>query len=223
MTGGSGRATPVRFASLVRFVDHPGGSLMRSLLRGFLFLACSAALLSSHRPALATSLVPVDLAGLARASDRIVLGTVTGAESRWNEDRSLIVTDVRIRVADAMKGNAAGEITVTQPGGIVGKLKVEVPGASAYRVGEEVVLFLAPERDGRTFVNALDRGRFPVVEDPVTRVKKVAGLTPEALRIMSGAGVAVDAQAYSTGSMPVERFVGGMKSLVRDLPAREGN
>jgi hypothetical protein len=171
----------------------------------------------------ATSIVPLDLAELTRASDRIVYGTVLGSSSRWNEDRTLIVTDVRIRVVEDLKGRAPREITVTQPGGTVGKLMVEVPGAAAYRPGEEVVLFLAPERDGRTYVNGLDRGRYPVETDAATGEKRVVGLAVEELQAIQLAGARLDAGSFTTGAVPLERFLGGMRSFVRDLPVKGGN
>src|SRR5262245_59228827 len=98
--------------------------------------------------ALATTVAEMPLRDMVSIAPSIVVGTVESSNSRWNEDHSLIVTDVRIRVTDVIKGHEAGEIIVTQPGGKVGKLRVDVDGAVAYRNGQETVLFLAPDSRG---------------------------------------------------------------------------
>lgn len=191
------------------------------LFTSALLLVCGIGLTAGH--ASATSVEPMDLPELAQRSSGIVHGTVVGAASRWNDDRSLILTDVRVRVDDAVKGSASGEILVTQPGGVIGKLKVEVPGAAAFRIGEEVILFLAPDPSGRLFVNGLDHGRYRVQRDPETGVARVEGLSTESLQMLRSAGAEIVAGDVSTGTLDLNRFLDGMRRMVRDLPRREGN
>ena len=124
----------------------------------------------------ASTLESVSLSELTRRSPLIVHGTVTGAHAVWNEDHTLIVTEVRIRVTTSLRGQAPAEITVTQPGGRVGKLRVDVDGASPFRVGDEAVLFLAPASSGRYAVSGLSRGRFDVTLDPRSGKKQVIGV-----------------------------------------------
>jgi hypothetical protein len=116
----------------------------------------------------ATTVVPMNLDDMAKASPDIVHGTVVATASHWNEDKTLIVTDVRIRVEDTLKGNAGGEITVTQPGGVVGALRVEIPGVTAFRQDQEAVLFLGPQKNGNYAVTGLMQGQFDVVTDAKT-------------------------------------------------------
>ena len=170
----------------------------------------------------ATTAVRLSLEDLTAVSSAVVHGTVVDTQSRWNETGSLIVTDVRIRVADMIKGSPAGEITVTQLGGEVGKLKTEVPGAAAFRAGEETVLFLAEDGRGGLVVAGLSQGRFDVMEDARTGRKTLRGLDPERLQGLVRTGPAAAGQGSPPGpaltapdgSVSLERFLNRVRDLV---------
>ena len=180
-----------------------------------------AATLSLAPPADATSVVGMNLRQLVAGSPSIVYGTVVSAECRWNEDRTMIVTDVRILVVDALKGAALPEVVLTQPGGVIGKLAVDVPGASAFRPGEEAVLFLAPGAGGRLSVNGLAQGRFDVISDPVTGQKTVRGLRLEGMEAVGVTGAA-QTPGIVMEPVPLNRFLGGLRALVEDVDAKGG-
>ena len=190
-------------------------------------LAVIALLLSLLIPASAgaTSVAQMSLEDMAAISPVLVHGTVVSATSRWNPDRTLIVTEVRMRVETALKGRAPGEIIFTQPGGAVGKLQVDVPGASAFRPGEEAVLFLAPDPAGALHVIGLDRGRFDVVRDPRTGRKMMQGLTPDRLVSLGldAAPPGVLATAAAPEPVSLDRFLSGLRDLVRDADEKGGN
>lgn len=170
-------------------------------------------LLGMALPAGATSLARMGARTLAGSSDAIVHGTVVSTQARWNENRTLIVTDVRIRVTESLKGETGEEITVTHPGGAIGALRVEVPGAGGFRAGEEVVLFLAPGPFQRSHVNGLALGRFDVRRDAVTGRKVVRGLPAE------GGGVlgAAQASAEEEAAVPLDRFLQDLRRVVQDV------
>jgi hypothetical protein len=112
------------------------------------------------------------------SASTIVHGKVVETSSRWNEAHTLIVTDVRVDVLATAKGDPGATVTLTQPGGRVGKLRVDVPGASPFRAGQEVVLFLREGPDGRLQVPGLSRGRFDVNVDPESARRFVLGIPP---------------------------------------------
>jgi hypothetical protein len=99
-------------------------------------------------PVGATTLLGLDLSALSQRSDSVVRGKVQDVQSRWSGDGKRIVTDVRVEVAESLKGEPAQTVTVTQPGGRVGDIGQRVDGIAAFQPGEEVVLFL--ERHGGT-------------------------------------------------------------------------
>jgi hypothetical protein len=189
---------------------------MRRLQVPSLLLAVSCVVTSV---AMATTVAEMSLHDMVSMAPSIVVGSVESSSSRWNEDHSLIVTDVRIRVTDVIKGQNAGEILVTQPGGRVGKLRVDVDGAVAYRTGQETVLFLAPDSKGHQEVLGVFRGRFDVVTDQPTGKKSVHGLKAEDLTAMQAAkpGLIQEQSAPSETAVPFDDFVSGLKGMVQSL------
>ena len=167
----------------------------------------------------ATTLERLSLGEMTRLSETIVHGTVLSTRSRWNEDHSMIVTDVHVQVAETVKGGDVTEIVVTQLGGRVGPLRTEVPGAAAFQRGEEVVLFLVQDSIGRTQVTGLSQGRFEVREDPQTGTRLVRGLGLDlpATAAVDG-GDEATAPATPT-TLPLHRFLDEVRSLVdRETP-----
>jgi hypothetical protein len=194
--------------------------LSRSAFLCFLIIASVCPILA--RPASATTAVRMSLGERAQSSSTVVHGAVLSTSSRWNADRTMIVTDVRVRVLDAIKGGPGGEITVTQPGGQIGKLRTDVAGATAFLPGEEAVLFLVPGPDGDLYLNGLAGGRLEVTEDPRTGAKTVRGVPREAMGALGGPGVLPGAAGPEGGSLPLGMFLDGMRRLVRDLPTDGG-
>jgi hypothetical protein len=182
-------------------------------IRLLLPLCLAVGLFGQAGPVRATSLVPMELPELVTSSEVIVHGEVVGVGARWNEDHSLILTDVRVHVLDVVKGGSPREIVLTQPGGTIGKLRVEVPGARAFRTGEEVVVFLTPGPRGDLFVTGLSQGRFEVVRDAATGRKTVRG--PIFDRAASGdPGLAPSASAGGIAERSLTRFLGRVRRLV---------
>ena len=81
---------------------------MKTLLGTFFLLALSALARADSAP-------PLPLDALIDGAQEIVVGEVVASEGRW--DGSIVVTDVRVRVDESLKGNAPREVTLTQPGG----------------------------------------------------------------------------------------------------------
>jgi hypothetical protein len=165
----------------------------------------------------ATTIVHMTLEEMADASPSIVHGRVVSAQSRWNEDRTMILTDVVVRVESSLKGGEPGSITLTQLGGRVGALRVDVPGAVPFKAGEEAVLFLAPDDRGRMMVNGLSQGRFDVVETPAGK-KLIRGLTPERVNSLRAAGAlpaGMAAAAEASGDVPLDAFLTGVRGMLQ--------
>lgn len=192
------------------------------------FLLAAASLVLSAGPLHATSAIPLSVEDLVANSSTIVHGTVVSTRSHWNEDRSLIVTDVTLRVTSLLRGPAAREVVITQPGGSVGKLGVEIPGASAFRPGEETILFARIDGQGNLHPTGLDQGRFPVTTDARTGRKVVRGLA--AFEGRADGQVTIKGSPAAPGATPelaapggeLEDFLGQIRELVRRNDAKGG-
>jgi hypothetical protein len=118
-------------------------NVVKGLLRGAMALALVA---SAVAPASATTLIRESLDGLVAGNRAIVVGEVVDASSYWNEDHSFILTDVRVAVHEAIKGNVKDrEITVTIMGGRVGEITTLIVGGPELIPGNSYVLFLNEE------------------------------------------------------------------------------
>lgn len=94
----------------------------------------------------ATTLVRTGLDELVAGNERVVVGEVVDAVSYWNEDRTFILTNVRVAPAETIKGKAEGELTLTLLGGTVGDLTTLIVGGAELVPGRSYVLFLTPKK-----------------------------------------------------------------------------
>ncbi|HEX3127653.1 MAG TPA: hypothetical protein VH394_10005 [Thermoanaerobaculia bacterium] len=118
-------------------------NVVKGLLRGAMALAIAA---SAVAPASATTLVRESLDDLVRGNRAIVVGEVVDASSYWNEDHTFILTDVRVAVHEALKGDVSDrEITVTLMGGRVDDITTLIVGGPELIPGNSYVLFLNEE------------------------------------------------------------------------------
>lgn len=115
--------------------------------------------------AMATSGRQQTLDGLTKASSEVVRGRVVSKESRWNEDRTLIVTDVVLQVTEAFKGRDASQVTLEVFGGRVDDLVLEVVGGPNFKLGEDVLVFARRGADGRLRLPGLWQAKFTVEAD----------------------------------------------------------
>lgn len=191
-------------------------------VRSLVLRALPALLIAvSTRPAAAASLPPLEARQMVAQSPVIVHATVVSSHGRWNDDRSLVVTETRLRVHEAVKGGAAGEIRVLVPGGTLGKLQVDVPGATPFQPGTETVVFLVRDARGNQYVHGLSRGRFDVQVDAATGRKTVPGLSPVLAQALAEDSPAAKSAPTGAGA-GLDAVLAGLRTLVRDVDAKGG-
>ncbi|HKV13158.1 MAG TPA: hypothetical protein VJ725_33770 [Thermoanaerobaculia bacterium] len=139
--------------------------VVKGLMHGALALALAASIAA---PASATTLVRASLDELVAANSAVVLGEVVDVESYWNAEHTFILTDVRFRTSDVLKGRVqSDELTVTVMGGSVGDLTTLIVGGPQLFPGHSYVLFLneesLPGAQSVLTVRDLVQGTFDVV------------------------------------------------------------
>ncbi len=112
----------------------------------------------------ATTVIPMSLEDITRASTTVVEARALNSHTAWNAEHTLIYTYTRFRVKRALKGQAAEVVTVKQMGGHADGYAQHVSGVRYWADGEEVVLFLHPseKNDGTLVVTGLMQGNFAV-------------------------------------------------------------
>lgn len=132
--------------------------------------------------------IQASLEQLTSSSTDIVLGEAIQKTSYWNDNRTRIYTDVRIRVDESIKGDADQEAVVTIPGGQIGNTVYEVSEMPVFVEGEEVLVFLWDHPTGKTLVYAGLHGKMEVTEDPRSSTKMLRGAPSEKDRMLSKTG-----------------------------------
>ena len=98
-------------------------------------------------PAVATTLIRQGLDKLTAENEAVVYGRVLDIHSYWNAEHTMIMTDVRVRSSEVLKGDrAAREITFTLLGGTVGDITTLVIGGPDLVPGSDYILFLNREQ-----------------------------------------------------------------------------
>jgi hypothetical protein len=119
---------------------------VKRLMRGVMACALAAIATSVVAPASATTLIRESLDDLVRSNGTIVVAEVVDMSSYWNADGTFILTDVRVAIADVLKGDRRNrELTFTVMGGSVGELTTLIIGNPELVRGNSYVLFLNEE------------------------------------------------------------------------------
>jgi hypothetical protein len=100
-------------------------------------------------------------------ADLIVVGRVTGEESKWSEPKKNIYTYAYISIEEYIKGFSLDkDITIRCLGGTVGDIVSAVPGMASFEKGERVVVFLIRDlRSDNFFVVRGMYGKYKIRED----------------------------------------------------------
>jgi hypothetical protein len=94
-------------------------------------------------PAGATTLVRASLDELVASNRTIVVGEVVDSQSYWNEPHTFMLTDVRIRATEVLKGDPRETtLTVTLMGGTVDGLTTLIVAGAQLIPGKSYLMFL---------------------------------------------------------------------------------
>jgi hypothetical protein len=127
-----------------------------------LAIVTAVAVLAGPR-AHATTLVPAELADLARAARVIVRGRIAAVEARSTDDRRAIETLVTLDPETYLKGSPASVVRFRVPGGQIGRYRRVVVGAPQFAPGQRVIVFLAARSPAIPSVIGLNQGVFRLV------------------------------------------------------------
>jgi PKD repeat protein len=122
-----------------------------------LLLVIISLLVMATPPATAL-MVDLPSTDLVSASDSVVIGTIDSVESRWNEDKSGILTLVSFTVLEIIAGELSAPQVMVFEGGTVGEITQTVTHVPIFFPGEEVGLFLKQQPDGSYQTVGLSQG-----------------------------------------------------------------
>ncbi len=137
----------------------------------------------------ATSIVPMTVEQLTRASAQVVEAQAVQQWSEWAPNHNTILTYTRFRVTNLLKGAVPAEITVKQLGGRVGDTVVKVAGVRYFRPREQAVLFLHPAmaNDGTYVITGLMQGNFHLDRAGIATTVTNGIKSPDTYTVSAGA------------------------------------
>lgn len=131
-------------------------------------------------PAMATTVVELELDELVKLSDAIVVADVKETEAYLDEGR--VFTKIVLSVREVWKGEETKEITVVHLGGRTEKLATRVHGMPTFQVGERTLVFLErPKGHPHFVVTGLSQGKFNVTTDAEGGVLAVPQADPSSI------------------------------------------
>ncbi len=144
---------------------------------------------------------------LGDESSLVVEGKVESTRSYWNASHSKILTEAMVTVASTHKGSDLGAVRVVQLGGVVDNVRMSVAGALSWRVGEEVVLFLEPMRDGSHRVAGFSQGKFRIERDAETGRAFVRAPSMDGVGLVGAPSADGSIPQATTERMTVDNFI----------------
>lgn len=162
----------------------------------------------------ATSIVRVSLEQTIAQSEWIVEGKVVRNWSDWDSAHRFIWTHTEIAVRNHWKGTTGSTITVTEPGGVVNDMQLDVAGMVRYTPGEHVVVFLYRTPIGFIRTTGLTQGKLQVDERG-----RVHTIQPHAMLVDAAGAKATGHSISELEATPLEsvhaRVAGLVKTEVR--------
>ena len=116
-------------------------------------------------PAQAVTVAPLSFQELVRQSSSVVYARVVEVRGQWTDDRRGIDSLVTVAVIRGLKGTSADELTLTLPGGQVGRHLNLIPGAPSFARGDLAVLFLTARGPRLPVTTGFTQGIYRVVRD----------------------------------------------------------
>jgi len=160
-------------------------------------------------PARAVTVAPLSFEELVRQSSSVIYGRVVEVRGQWTDDRRAIDSLVTVEVIKGLKGTAGRELTLTIPGGQVGRYRNLLPGAPAFARGDLAVLFVTARGARLPITTGFTQGIYRVVRDTASGEVLV---TPP---VVEAAGQPIRRGDRRRKPVPLATF----ESAVRAVPA----
>jgi hypothetical protein len=113
-------------------------------------------------PGTAGTLPKLSLSKLLDASSAVVQGRVIRHWSAWDGDHQFIWTHYELRANEVLVGRNRQTFTISEPGGVVGEIGLQVSNSVPFTDGEEVLVFLHGMPNGMIRVTGGSQGKFRV-------------------------------------------------------------
>jgi hypothetical protein len=186
------------------------GSRRRGLAVRAAAVFCLALAVFAFPPVVTAHVELMSVREMAAVSPHIVVATVEGRQSRWNGLHTLILTDYTLHVEERLRGTAPDRISLTVPGGTLGKIADDTCISVRLQPGARYLLFLG-DLDHPTLLPVLGGEQGMFREVPGAR----SGDVPATF---AAAGSSSEPLTLQGVPVTFRDFVGAVRSLVARVP-----
>jgi hypothetical protein len=131
------------------------------------------ALLAASVLGQATTLVRMNLDDLTAESQTVVYARIAASRTEWSDDHKVILTIYTVEPLEYLKGQLGTSFELRELGGEKDGLMMTVPAVPVFSVGQEEVLFVWTDPQGRHQAIGFEQGALEVRTDPATGSKTV--------------------------------------------------
>jgi hypothetical protein len=110
----------------------------------------------------ATSVPSITFEELTDKSAVIAQGEITRTWSDWDSTHKYIWTHYDLSVSATYKGATASSVTISEPGGIVGGIGMQIAGTVVYTPGDKVLVFLERMPNGYLRTTGWGQGQYRI-------------------------------------------------------------
>jgi hypothetical protein len=125
------------------------------------------------QPPASSATAPMPVAELAKQSDIIAAGRVTGFRSEWNPAHTRVFPCAVLSTSEYMKASQTG----VSGANIAIVYQESGPGMVRFQRDEEILVFLKRDADGNLQVLGGTQGKYVITKDVRTAVKMVSAYT----------------------------------------------
>ena len=165
----------------------------------------------------AMTYVSVDFPTLVGDAHAIAIGHVAAAQPRWREGRRGIETALTFQVERYLKGDLGRTVTLTVPGGQMGRYRSVMPGAPVFAENDELVLFMVSDVPSAAHLLGLGQGVFRIMTDRASGTRIVV---PEILMLASTGATKVVRGDVTRRPLLLEQFAAAVHSALIHRAAR---
>jgi hypothetical protein len=126
----------------------------------------------------AASLIPMYLDDLTAESQTVVYGRVAAARAEWDDEHDWIYTVYTVEAAQYLKGQLGPTFELVEPGGERDGMAMLVEGVPVFKTGQDAVLFVWTDPQGRHQVTGFEQGAVGIETDAATGARIASRAIP---------------------------------------------
>jgi hypothetical protein len=126
------------------------------------------------------AVIAMDVNDLTDGSTLVMRANVIDHSVAWTPDGAMINSTLELQPLEVLKGSAPNNVLVEVPGGDLGGIRIRNAEAPEFALGEQVIVFVKADEDGKNRVYGWFQGKYTVLEG--NAIRELNGVDYETFR-----------------------------------------